>query len=110
MPKESEQGNWWKRRGSFIPQSGRDSIQSLFNGGDCQDSRLPFHTAVCAAVGPVHDSLVDSPCRVQNSEAEQLILQQHARSTAAAMFRTSWAVSNPAEEYQRNVSHGQHHE
>jgi hypothetical protein len=29
---------------------------------------------------------------------------------AAAMFRTSWVVSNPAEEYQRNVSHGQHDE
>jgi len=30
------------------------------------------------------------------------------RSTAAAMFRTNWVVSNPAEEYQRKVSHGQH--
>jgi len=107
---ESEQGNWWKTRGSFIPQTGSDGTQRLFNGEDCQGSMLPFHTAVCAAVGPVHNSLVDSPCDVQNGEAEQLILQQHARSTAAAMFRANWVVSNPAEEYQRKVSHGQHDE
>jgi len=68
---------------------------------------LPFP----AAVSPVHNSLVNSPCDVQNRQAEQLILQQHARSTeAAAMFRTNWVVSNPAEEYQRRVSHGQHDE
>jgi len=33
-----------------------------------------------AAVGPVHNSLVDSPYEVQNRQAKQLILQQHARS------------------------------
>jgi hypothetical protein len=44
---------------------------------------LPFHTKVNAAVGPVSNSLVDSPCDVQNGQAEQLILQQHGLRTVA---------------------------
>jgi len=51
-------------------------------------SMLPFLTTVYAAVGPVENNPVDSPCDVQNGQAEQHILQLQGAQRAAAMFRT----------------------